>query len=344
MCGRRGSRPPGLPGRSSPEASLADEPAPFVRVGRAEQVVQRDLDVAVPGLAVGERELRALDDRVDEVRALAVAEVEAVEQRQLLQEDRPLAPRPGLEDLPAVVGARDRLLDRRLPRGEVVAVEQRARPGDRLGDEAAVEDVARGLELAVRLGEHAAIGRSQVAVAEELACLRNGQVQLRRRRPLVAEDLLHPLDRAHDPRHERVAALRVADRRLQHVGERQRAELAQQQEPGVEGARHAGRQQPGPRHELVAELAETLDRRRGRRRALAVDDEHLVALGAVEQDRHLAARARSGAARPPAARTRPRPPRRRRSRRARASPSRPPRRASASRRPCRTCRAARAGW
>src|SRR6185503_20163440 len=95
----------------------ADELAPLVRVGRAEQLVQRHLDIAVPGLAVRERELGALDDRVDEVRAPAVTQLEAVEQRELLQEDRPLAPRPRLRDLPAAIGPHDRLLARPAPRG-----------------------------------------------------------------------------------------------------------------------------------------------------------------------------------------------------------------------------------
>jgi hypothetical protein len=40
----------------------------------------------------------------------------------------------------------------------------------------------------------------------------------------------------------------------------------------------------------VAELTEPFDRRRRRRGALPVDDEHLVAVGAVEQDWNFAAR------------------------------------------------------
>ena len=50
---------------------LADEPPPLVGVRGREQPLERDVDevrVAVEGLAVGERELRALDDRVDELR------------------------------------------------------------------------------------------------------------------------------------------------------------------------------------------------------------------------------------------------------------------------------------
>jgi hypothetical protein len=82
---------------------------------------------------------------VDELGPFAVPQLEAVEQRELLQEDRPLAPRSRLGALPAAIAARDGLLERGLPRGEVVALEQRARREDRVGDETAVEDIARRL-------------------------------------------------------------------------------------------------------------------------------------------------------------------------------------------------------
>ena len=56
------------PGRSSPSASVADQRAPLRRVVRRQQRVERDVvGVAVPGLAVGEGELGALDDGVHEV-------------------------------------------------------------------------------------------------------------------------------------------------------------------------------------------------------------------------------------------------------------------------------------
>ena len=49
------------------------------------------------------------------------AELEPVEQRELLQEHRPLAPRPGLEHRPAAEVERDRRLERGRERGQVVA-------------------------------------------------------------------------------------------------------------------------------------------------------------------------------------------------------------------------------
>ena len=110
--------------------ALAHERAALVRVGRAQQRVERDvheLRVAVPRLAVRERELRALDDGVDVVRPGAHRrEVEARQQRELLEHHRPLPPRPGLADRVAVVVERHRRLERRLPAREVVAGQQPA--------------------------------------------------------------------------------------------------------------------------------------------------------------------------------------------------------------------------
>ena len=68
-----------------------------------------------------------------------------------------------------------------------------------------------------------------------------------------------------------------------------RAELAQQRQPGVEGAGHAGGEQPGAGDEVEPELAEALDRRGGGRRALAADDEHVVPRSESRQDRQVAA-------------------------------------------------------
>src|SRR5215211_1268471 len=177
---------------------LADQAAPLVGVAGAQQPLERDVDearIAVPRLAVGERELRALDDGVDELSSHTVeqAHVEAVEERQLLEEDRPLTPRAGLGDAPAVVVELDGRLERRLPGSEVVAGEERAVPparavhrlgvlevrGDRLRDKPAVEGVACLLDLSLAVAsaglvEHAEVGRGEVAVAEEPARLGNG--------------------------------------------------------------------------------------------------------------------------------------------------------------------------
>ena len=97
---RRGVRPSGEPGWSSPRRLVADQLAALVRVLAGEQFLHRDSAkrVAVPRLAVCERELRALGEACD-VRPRCVSssgEVEAFEQPQLLEEDGRLAPRAGL--------------------------------------------------------------------------------------------------------------------------------------------------------------------------------------------------------------------------------------------------------
>ena len=137
-CGRR----PDARAGSSARRVLADERAPLVVVRLREQRLERHLAVAVERLAVGEGELRALGDDVDELGRRELGEVEAVEQRELLQAHRPGRPRQRLADgQPAVLERGDRL-ERRPPARHVVAGEQAALGGDEavdlLGDEALV--------------------------------------------------------------------------------------------------------------------------------------------------------------------------------------------------------------
>ena len=89
---------------------------------------------------------------------------------------------------------------------------------------------------------------------------------------------------------QRVALLRVADRELEHVAEAPRAELAQEEQPAAEGAGYARGEDARARDQLVAELVEALDRRRGGRDALPAERERLAALGRPEHRGHLAAR------------------------------------------------------
>ena len=104
--------------------------------------------------------------------------------------------------------------------------------------------------------------------------------------------------------------------------------------PGTHAART-----PVPGNELVAELVEALDRRRGGRDALPAERERL-AERPTRTPRASRRPARSDGARRPGGRTRPRSRRRTRCRLARAPPSRSGKRASASSRPSRTCRGA----
>ena len=67
---------------------------------------------------------------------------------------------------------------------------------------------------------------------------------------------------------------------LEDLVETERAEVAEQQQPPVKGAGDTGRQQPRAGNELVTQLPEALDGRRGRGGALAANDQRLAALGA----------------------------------------------------------------
>jgi hypothetical protein len=80
------------------------------------------------------------------------------------------------------------------------------------------------------------------------------------------------------------------ERVSEHVGEPPRAVLAQEQHPGVERARHDRGEKTGARHLLEPERGE-MGRRRARRiRPLAADDDRRLRIGALEDDRHFAAR------------------------------------------------------
>ena len=94
--------------------------------------------------------------------------------------------------------------------------------------------------------------------------------EVQRRRSLPgAQQLLGALDRQCDPGHHRIPLVGVADREREDVLESPGAELGEQPHPAGEGPRHAGGQEAGAGDELVPELPVPLDRRGGRRDALA---------------------------------------------------------------------------
>ena len=91
-----------------------------VVVGGAEQGAHRYIDIiriAIPGFAVGEGKLGAFDDDVDEIRPkrVEIAEIEPLQQRQLLQQNRSLAPRTTLCHCVAVIVEGNRRFNRGLP-------------------------------------------------------------------------------------------------------------------------------------------------------------------------------------------------------------------------------------
>ena len=107
--GRRGSaerREPADPRPVLGRRLVADEGAPLVVVLRREERLERDLlGVAVQRVAIRERELSALDDHVDELGGRELGEVEALQQRELL-EARPARPPTAASCRPSARGTR----------------------------------------------------------------------------------------------------------------------------------------------------------------------------------------------------------------------------------------------
>ncbi len=147
--------------------ALADQFAARIGIGVGKKRLHRHVDevgIAVIGLPIGEGELHRLDDGVDECRARRThrAEIEILEERDRLQEDRPLPPGPDLVHAEAMVVVCERRVVARAPVRHVVRIDHAAvaqsalvhhlraadKPVDRLGDEALVEGLAGGLDLA----------------------------------------------------------------------------------------------------------------------------------------------------------------------------------------------------
>ncbi|MCY1513454.1 hypothetical protein D9M68_479550 [compost metagenome] len=298
---------------------FADQRAAFVVVGVGQQVLQRHVDegrIAVIGLAVGKGQLHGFRDPVHEFRAgrAHAGQVHALEQRERLQEDRALAPRARLGHGVAVVVVGDRLVVAGGPARQVVRGDHAPVGGaalvhdvgaareafDLFGHEAPVERVARRLDLAfavraraLGLLQHAGPGAGQRRIAEQLAGLRHlaaRHVDLGRRRPVGFEKVLQAGDGIGNARHQRMAMLGVIDGGLQHVAHAHRAVVAQQQHPGVEGARDDRGQEPVARDQLQAFGAVTLQRGRGRRGALAAQDLDAAGARRIEHGGHFAGR------------------------------------------------------
>ena len=171
---------------------------------------------------------------------------------------------------------------------------------DRLGDEALAPGRAGALDLGLAisavggLAQDALVGVGHRRIGEVRARLRHlaaRQIERRRRRPVIAEQVLHGVDGGADALDQRIAVARVADRGRQHIRDAHRAVVAQQRHPGVERARNAGRKQPGARHKIEAELVAVMrDGGAGRHTPLPADHLRLAAPHVIENDRHVAAR------------------------------------------------------
>jgi hypothetical protein len=242
-------------------------------------------------------------------------DVERVEHRQLLQQDRALPPRCRLVDLVTPEHDRRGGLLGRVPRVEVGGAQQSrvrvtgrvddggaAQVGvDGLGDETAVERASGTLDLlvaagssGVRLGEDAPERVRQVGVREALTRGRDppvGEVDRRRRRPVLREHVRDRRDRPHGSGDERVAVACVADGGAEHVGEGERAVPREQVEPGTERAGDDGGEVAGPRDEIEAEVGVRLDRGCRGCGALTAQDEGVTVCGAATDERRVATRA-----------------------------------------------------
>ena len=308
---------------------LADELAPLVRVLAREQALERHVGVAVQRVAVRERELGALRRDVHELGLAQPGDVEAREQRELLQAGGPLAPGSGLADGQAAVVDRRGRLERRLPRGRgrrrsaarrwrrsSGRSRRRRSPRRRRGGRGRARP--RGSRRAPRRAAGARWRRAAGCGTSSPASGRR-EVQLGRRRPL-AEQRLDLLDRRGDARAR--PGSRPRRSRSRRPG-RRRAARCRSRAAG--GSSRRTRQARTPRADPCPARARApasgsarsspRPARRPARRARA-------ARRAPPTRRPPAGlrRARSGAARRPAARNRPRTPRRTRSRRARAPP------------------------
>ena len=193
---------------------------------------------------------------MDEIRPdhVHAVEIEALEQRELLQRHRPLAPRRLADGVAAVVVG-ERRFDRRLPLrhvlpGQHAGMRRAAGVHHLLGaaelvdgfrDEALRPDLSRLLDLRDAVGagalgflQDARVGRGQRLVGEQLAGfggLAVPEIDRRRRRPVIAEQLLDRADGGVGALDQRMAVLRIGDRGRQHVGKLHRAVVAQQDHP-----------------------------------------------------------------------------------------------------------------
>ena len=224
-------------------------------------------------------------------------EVEAREQRELLEHHRPLPPRPGLADRVPVVVERHRRLERRLPaargrrrvssprwRSAVESMTSVSRTSvDRLRHPAAVERVARRVDprLARPARATARAARRRRPAAGCGTARPGARRRAGRSRPSSStrsrSSSSTPSIAAAIPGTTGIAVARVGDRRRHHVRELPRAEVAQHQHPGVERARHDRRERPDARDQVEpARPANASIVARGRRRALAAQHPHLV--------------------------------------------------------------------
>ena len=267
----------------------------------------------------------------------------------------------------------DRRLVRRRPAGQVLPGQKSGmrttgvvhhripgEPVDRLGDESGVPGGQCRIDLrlpggSARCVEQSAVGRGENRIAEKSAGGRRGTVGGEpgggRGGPVGAEVLGDRGDGRGHPGKERVTGLGVLDGVAEDGVQRLGAVVAQQRQPGAEGAGDGGGEEAGAGHEIEAELLEGLDRRAGGGDPLTGQDDGPAGPARArplparrEEDGDLSAGAVEVRLDDLEGEARRRRRRRTRCRRPRGSPCRLRRPASGWRRPSRRCRRARAGW
>ena len=238
--------------------------------------------------------------------------VEAVEDRERLEEHRTLAPRPGLGDRVSAEIQGERVLEAGGPVGHIgrgedpgvqAAVGMAMRGADEIGDAARDPTgapfppgggdplLSGGFSVPGRdeLSEHLRVLR----VADErsgLGGLPVLQPQVRGARPVGPEQRARAVDRLSDAGEHGMSPLGVVDREGEDLGELPGAVLLEEQEPGVDRTGHGGGQRPGTGHRVEPFGPEVLDRRPGRSGPLAHEDDRTARLlSSDEHPGHVAA-------------------------------------------------------
>jgi hypothetical protein len=253
--------------------------------------------VAVVALAVGEAELHDLGDEMDVGRRIVAERGEIVggEQRQHLEQDRPLAPRAAGEHLDAAEAGRERALDL----GMVVLQIARGEPAAVLGvvahhgrrQVAAIEGIARR----AKPGDPSAAARRALLVHHELQ--RAGEIRLDEQFALAGRPALGQEDGGivrpaaiglgvlrdvvgHHRMHGKALA-RIANGGARDVAEAHGPVALERQDPRVRRCRHH-RAEDAQRDHAAVLAEESLEPRGPGPAAEPADDHRLVALGEVD--------------------------------------------------------------
>ena len=252
-----------------------------------------ELRVAVQRLAIGEDELQRFGDMVHVLRRVVphAEQVELLHQVERLPKRGALAPEAAGVHLQFAVGTAHRLLELHLERCHVLQGEQPAmRPvevGDRTGQVAAVETVARGLQAlqaasparprGAFLVHHVPQARRQVSLDEQLAHLGHltpGQVHRRVRRPAFDLGPRRLQLLAHEGVHDEAFASETLGE-VRNIAEGERAEPTQRLDVRRRRCGHDGAQQTF--RDLAAVLClEQLARGLGGPHAYAIDRDRLL--------------------------------------------------------------------